>query len=306
MASTLTPSDGPRRPSGPKATTAPTPATRPPAPTAPPAPVGRAGTTAAARTRTAPARTGPARTAPAWSRTPARALLCATALTVALGGGLAGCKGTTVGGATGSASPPAAGAPGDTAGAHGSALAAVDGLAVKGRAPKTGYSREKFGPEWADTDHNGCDTRDDILKRDLKKTVFRAGTKGCIVTAGVLADPYTGTSITYKRGASKVDIDHSVALSDAWQKGAQQWTADKRRDFANDPLNLLAVDASTNRRKSDGDTATWLPPNSAFRCSYVARQVAVKKKYGLWVTAAERDAMRKVLGGCPNQPLPAG
>lgn len=187
------------------------------------------------------------------------------------------------------------------------ALALLATLPVKPLDPLTGYGRTaKFGEAWIDVDHNGCDTRDDILKRDLKKTVFRAGTKGCIVTAGVLADPYTGTSITYKRGASKVDIDHSVALSDAWQKGAQQWTADKRRDFANDPLNLLAVDASTNRRKSDGDTATWLPPNSAFRCSYVARQVAVKKKYGLWVTAAERDAMRKVLGGCPNQPLPAG
>lgn len=236
----------------------------------------------------------------------ARTLVCAAALAVALGGTLAGCKDPTVGSATSSASAPGAGAPSAKGGGHGSALAAVGELTVKGRAPKTGYSRERFGPEWADTDHNHCDTRDDILKRDLRKTTFRDGAKECVVTAGTLADPYTGKQITYTRGASKVDIDHAVALSDAWQKGAQQWTDDKRRDFANDRLNLLAVDSSTNRSKSDGDTATWLPPNTAFRCPYVARQVAVKKKYGLWVTSAERDAMRKVLGGCADEPLPTG
>lgn len=236
---------------------------------------------------------------------PARALVCSAALAVLLGGGLAGCKDPNTPAAGGSA-PASSAAPGGKAGAPGSALAAAGQLTVKGRAPKTGYSRDRFGPAWSDTDHNGCDTRDDILKRDLRKTTFRDGAKQCIVTAGVLADPYTGTQITYKRGASKVDIDHAVALSDAWQKGAQQWPDTKRRDFANDPLNLLAVDSSTNRRKSDGDTATWLPPNTAFRCAYVARQVAVKKKYGLWVTSAERDAMRKVLGGCPSERLPTG
>lgn len=233
----------------------------------------------------------------------ARTLACAAALAVAMGGALTGCKAPATGSGKSSAAPPGASAP---RGGRGSALAAVDGLTVKGRAPKTGYSRDRFGPAWADTDHNHCDTRDDILKRDLRKTSFRDGAKQCIVTSGTLADPYTGKQITYTRGASKVDIDHAVALSDAWQKGAQQWPDDKRRDFANDPLNLLAVDSSTNRRKSDGDTATWLPPNTAFRCAYVARQVAVKKKYGVWVTSAERDAMRKVLGGCRDEPLPAG
>ncbi|WP_327290811.1 HNH endonuclease family protein [Streptomyces sp. NBC_01198] len=235
----------------------------------------------------------------------ARTLVCTAALAVALGGTLAGCKDPTVDAGTGSSSSSGASAPSGHAG-KGSALAAVGDLTVKGRAPKTGYSRDRFGPAWADTDHNHCDTRDDILKRDLRQTSFRDGAKKCIVTSGTLADPYTGKKITYTRGASKVDIDHAVALSDAWQKGAAQWKDDKREDFANDPLNLLAVDSSTNRRKSDGDTATWLPPNAAYRCDYVARQVAVKKKYGLWVTSAERDAMRKVLGGCSDEKLPTG
>jgi hypothetical protein len=238
-----------------------------------------------------------------------RSFACAAVFTVALG--VAGCKDTTIGAppSSGSVSGSSSGPPASVAtpkAGHGSALAAADALTVKGRAPKTGYSREQFGPEWSDVDHNGCDTRDDILKRDLTSRSYRSGTKDCIVTAGTLADPYTGTRIVYKRGASKVDIDHSVALSDAWQKGAQQWSKDRRKDFANDPLNLLAVDSSTNRRKSDGDTATWLPPNKGYRCSYVARQVAVKKKYGLWVTSAEKDAMRKVLNTCPKQLLPAG
>ncbi len=190
-----------------------------------------------------------------------------------------------------------------TPAAPGTALAAVDTLTVKGRAPKTGYAREKFGRSWVDVDKNGCGTRDDILKRDLTGVRFTDG--HCKVASGTLTDdPYTGTTVRYVRGRSQVDIDHVVALSDAWQKGAQKWDGETRRRFANDPLNLLAVDAATNRRKSDGDAATWLPPNSAYRCTYVARQIAVKKKYGVWVTAGERDAMKRVLHACPQQKLP--
>ncbi|MEV1022342.1 HNH endonuclease family protein [Streptomyces sp. NPDC050264] len=190
-------------------------------------------------------------------------------------------------------------------GKAGSALAAVDGLTVKGRAPKTGYARERFGTAWADTDSNSCDTRDDILKRDLESVRYSDG--DCKVVSGTLApDPYGGKDISFTRGRSKVDIDHLVALSDAWQKGAAKWEPAKRIAFANDPLNLLAVDATPNRSKGDGDTATWLPPNKGYRCTYVAGQVAVKKKYEVWVTAAESAAMKKVLGGCPDQKLPTG
>ncbi len=188
-------------------------------------------------------------------------------------------------------------------GRRGTALAAVAALTVKGRAPKTGYSRDQFGQAWFDTNRNGCDTRNDILRRDLRSRQMK---NDCKVLAGTLApDPYTGTSIRFVYGgASEVDIDHVVALSDAWQKGAARWPAGKRLALANDPLNLLAVDSSTNRSKGDGDTATWLPPYQAFRCTYVARQVAVKGKYGVWVTAAERDAMTRVLATCPSMRLP--
>ncbi|MGW4193524.1 HNH endonuclease family protein [Streptomyces sp. NPDC005004] len=190
-------------------------------------------------------------------------------------------------------------------GASGAALSAAEALPVKGRAPKTGYSRERFGSAWADTDSNSCDTRDDILKRDLEEVKFSGGR--CKVTYGVLEhDPYSGKTITYRRGRSQVDIDHLVALSDAWQKGAKYWEPSKRIALANDPLNLLAVDASTNRGKGDGDTATWVPPSKSYRCTYVAAQVAVKKKYGLWVTSAEKAAMKKVLTTCPGQKLPTG
>jgi hypothetical protein len=95
-----------------------------------------------------------------------------------------------------------------------------------------------------------------------------------------------------------------VALSDAWQKGAQKLSFASRVQFANDPLNLLAVDGPTNSSKGDSDAATWLPPNKAYRCAYVARQVAVKRKYQLWVTSAERDAIARVLKACPGQKLP--
>ncbi|MFI9614866.1 HNH endonuclease family protein [Streptomyces sp. NPDC052023] len=201
-------------------------------------------------------------------------------------------------GATGTGSPeaPAGG---------GAALAAAQALPVKGRAPRTGYDRDRFGSPWADTDSNDCGTRDDILKRDLVSVEFSDGS--CEVASGTLdPDPYTGKDVTFARGRSQVDIDHVVALSDAWQKGAQQWDPGKRIAFANDPLNLVAVDAGTNRAKGDGDTATWLPPNRSYRCAYVAAQVAVKKKYGLWVTAAEKSAMTEVLSDCPGRRLPTG
>ncbi|QGN31559.1 DUF1524 domain-containing protein [Microlunatus sp. Gsoil 973] len=185
----------------------------------------------------------------------------------------------------------------------GTALAGALALTTKGRAPKTGYDRDRFGAPWTDTDGNGCDQRQDVLNRDLIKKKF----DGCLVLDGILQDPYTGRIIHFRRGpstSSAVQIDHVVALSDAWQKGAQQWPAHKRLRFANDTLNLYAVDGPTNASKGDGDTATWLPPNKSFRCTYVAHQVAVKKKYRLWVTAAERAAMVRVLTACPTLSLP--
>ncbi len=182
------------------------------------------------------------------------------------------------------------------------ALAALDALPVKGRAPKTGYNREQFGQAWTDVDRNGCDTRTDILGATLTG-ISRSGR--CTIMSGILSDPYTGRSITYIRGGtSEVDIDHVVALSNAWQTGAFGFPFAKRVALANDPVNLLAVDASANRQKGDGDAATWLPPNKAFRCNYVARQVAVKRKYELWVTAPEASAMRTILQSCPGQTLP--
>jgi hypothetical protein len=185
----------------------------------------------------------------------------------------------------------------------GAALSALDGLAVKGRAPNTGYSREAFGQAWLDVDRNGCDTRNDILRRDLADVVFTEGST-CKVTGGHFQEPYTGHVVEFRRGAetsSAVQIDHVVALGDAWQKGAQGLTPKERQSLANDPLNLIAADGQANQQKSAGDAATWLPKNSAIRCHYVARQISVKAAYGLWVTAAEKDAMKQVLASCPGQ-----
>ena len=190
----------------------------------------------------------------------------------------------------------------------GTALEQLGSIPIKGRAPKTGYSREEFGPAWADVDHNGCDTRNDILARDLTDETFKPGTQDCVVLSGTFKDPYTGTEISFVRGnttSTAVQIDHVVALSDAWQKGAQQLSAEERRQLANDPLNLFAADGPANGAKSDSDAATWLPPNKGFRCEYVARQTAVKAEYRLWMTQAEHDAIAAVLASCPDEPVPA-
>lgn len=188
----------------------------------------------------------------------------------------------------------------------GAASEALETLPVKGRAPKTRYSREEFGERWADIDHNGCNTRNDILNRDLTGKTWRGGTHNCVVLTGTLQDPYSGQPMSFdKSRPEEIQIDHVVALSDAWQKGAQGLTAQQRETLANDPLNLLAVNGRLNQKKSAGDAATWLPPDKAYRCEYVARQIAVKAKYHLWVTTAEHDAMARILGKCPGQALPA-
>jgi len=184
------------------------------------------------------------------------------------------------------------------------ALEVLKQLEIKDRAPKTGYSRSEFGNGWAKWQK--CDTRQRILARDL--TNIKLANDGCTVLSGTLNDPYTGKVIQFKRGvgtSSAVQIDHVVALSDAWQKGAQLLDADTREALANDDLELLAVDGQSNMQKSDSDAAAWLPKNIAFRCQYIARQIAVKVKYFLWVTQTEYDAIVRILRSCPEQRLPA-
>ncbi|MBQ3410157.1 HNH endonuclease [Candidatus Saccharibacteria bacterium] len=175
-------------------------------------------------------------------------------------------------------------------------------LEIKGRAPKTGYQRTEFYNGWPTID--GCSLRQRIIKRDFGDSAVLDPTSSCNVIAGEYDEPYTGQHqvFTQREDISKnVQIDHVVALSDAWQKGAQYKTQDERYQIATDPLNLIAVDGSANQQKSDGDAATWLPSNKKFRCAYVARQVSVKYKYALWVTQAEHDAIAKILEQCPNE-----
>ena len=191
--------------------------------------------------------------------------------------------------------------------APGVALAVLETLPVKGRAPKTGYSRAAFGQSWADVDRNGCDTRNDILKRDMTSIVFKPKTRNCVVLSGTLIDRYSGETINFVRGnvsSMEVQIDHVVALSNSWQTGAFKLSIAQRTALANDPLNLFAVKGRLNLQKSDGDAATWVPPLKSFRCAYVAQQIAVKAKYSLWVVAPEKAAMSAILSQCPTQPMP--
>lgn len=187
----------------------------------------------------------------------------------------------------------------------GTALAAdiLNKIEVKDLASESNYSRNDFGSDWASV--GGCDTRNIILNRDLVDTVVN---DKCEVMSGKLADPYTGKIINFIRGANTsgdIQIDHAVALSNAWRTGAQQFSPEKRIAMANDSLELLAVDGKANMEKSDGDASVWLPPNKPFRCQYVARQIAVKQKYSLWVTSSEKNAIAGILSKCPSQMLPS-
>lgn len=196
--------------------------------------------------------------------------------------------------------------------AAGTVLDVLEDIPVKGRAPKTGYDRSEFGPAWTDAvevqgGRNGCDTRNDVLRRDLTDKTIRPNTNGCVTQTGTLKDPFSGDIMSFIRGETSqhIHIDHLVALSDAWQKGAQQLTSEQRKNFANDPLNLWAVKGTLNSAKGDSDAATWLPPNKAIRCDYVAYQTAVKDKYDLWMTKAEKEAISSIVTtSCPTKKIP--
>lgn len=190
----------------------------------------------------------------------------------------------------------------------GSALAALGTLTVQAQPSTAGYARTAFGPAWADTDRNGCDQRNDILRRDLTAITLKSDSHGCVVLTGSLTDPYTGQQMPFSRTSatsSAVDIDHIVALGNAWATGANTWDDNTRQQFANDALNLLATSATANLAKGDADAAGWLPPASTYACPYIARQIAVKSKYHLTVTASERAAMARVLTTCPATTAPA-
>lgn len=184
------------------------------------------------------------------------------------------------------------------------ALALIDQLTTKGRGAKTGYSRAQFGRSWTDSASgvpyafNGCYTRDDILRRDLTATQVRPGTNDCVVVAGLLADPYTGADESFRKDqAADIQIDHVFPLSLAWQMGASGWDVDRRTRFANDPLNLLAVDGVQNEIKKDSGPASWLPPNKSVRCAYSVRFAQVALAYQLAVPVPDKEMMARLCAG---------
>lgn len=187
--------------------------------------------------------------------------------------------------------------------ASGTALEALETLTVAPFSSTSKYQRANFGETWEDIDSNGCETREDILKRDIPNATIKGK---CDVRKGSFSDPYTGKTINFNADDGKgggVDIDHIIPLSLGWKTGASEWDAAKRLKFANDPLNLMASDSGENRKKGDKDASAYLPPNKAFHCEYVARQVSVRVKYGTWITPAEKSAIYTVLQSCPTQPL---
>ncbi|MGW8378075.1 HNH endonuclease family protein [Streptomyces sp. ODS28] len=184
------------------------------------------------------------------------------------------------------------------------ARALIEKVATKGRGPKTGYERDEFGYAWKDTlprevpyARNGCDTRNDLLKRDGRKVRYRGGSD-CVVTSMTLDDPYTGKTIDWRKSrAVAVQIDHVMPLSYNWQMGASRWPKEKRESIANDPLNLLPVDGPANGAKSDKGPASWLPPDKGVRCAYSVRFAQVSQKYELPVTAPDKRMMLRQCGG---------
>ncbi|GGZ24063.1 lipoprotein [Streptomyces inusitatus] len=241
------------------------------------------------------------------ARVPRPRTIIGCLLALATAAALVGCEtdGPSAGGSTSAGTSPLANPRGTGPGLaplasstdRAAARRLIEKVATKGRGPKTGYERSRFGHAWMDTAdgvplaRNGCDTRNDLLARDGRELAYRSGSD-CVVVALTLDDPYTGTSIEWrKRKAAAVQIDHVVPLSYSWQMGAARWSAEKRRRIANDPLNLLPVDGPSNSSKGDSGPASWLPPNKKIRCSYAVRISQVALAYEMPVTPADKRAM---------------
>ncbi|WP_420110657.1 HNH endonuclease family protein [Pseudactinotalea sp.] len=174
--------------------------------------------------------------------------------------------------------------------------------------PLEGYQREFFGDPWADVDANGCDTRNDVLAAWLTDVALDL-VRPCVVVSGTLRDPYTGHIVDFRRGpdtSAEVQIDHVVALADAWRKGAAGWPSHVALAFANDPANLVPTEGAVNQDKGASDAATWMPPNTGFHCAYAVQQVAIKSAYGIGVTSEEVGALAETLARCPPAPAATG
>lgn len=173
------------------------------------------------------------------------------------------------------------------------------------------YRRDAFGESWTDETtapggHNGCDTRNDILDRDLIDKTY-VSIKRCpnAVATGTLLDPYTSALVPFMRGnqvGAAVQIDHLVPLALAWDLGARNWTDEMRVRFANDPANLLAVQGQANQDKGDQQPSDWMPPNAAFHCQYAMQYIAVLRGYGLPVDAPSAPVLRQGAATCPRAP----
>ena len=177
----------------------------------------------------------------------------------------------------------------------------LDEIPVAPAGTMAGYSRTAFGPAWADTDHNGCDQRNDVLRRDMTDVTAKPGTHGCVVLTGHLDDPYTGKSIDFTRGektSTAVQVDHTVPEAWSFAHGAASWTAAQREQFATDLNELQATDGPTNESKGDDGPATWLPPSTAYRCTYVTRFTYIVHSYGLTIDQPDKTAIQQVLSTC--------
>lgn len=175
---------------------------------------------------------------------------------------------------------------------------------------QTPYDRDHFGQRWADVDRNGCDTRNDTLRRDLDELVVRQGTQGCVAQSGVLVDPYSGGEFVFERGsahAGELHVDHIVALADAWHKGAEGWSEEERTWFANDPMNLVVTFGQVNQGKGASDAGSWVPPDQDAWCGFAVHVVWVKEQYALVVAADEAVVLEELLGTCgPSSPALVG
>jgi hypothetical protein len=186
------------------------------------------------------------------------------------------------------------------------AATALAALPVAEKSSLDGYDRGcgqgegcVFGPAWSDVDRNGCDQRNDVLRRDLTEVEVREGTHDCVVVAGVLDDPYTGAAVVFEKAdAAQVPIDHVVPLAAAWVQGAAAWPVEQRQAFANDLTNLLATTRAENSAKGDSTAEEWVPSDPSYGCSYATVVVTVKGRYALAVTAAEAVALRSLLATC--------
>lgn len=182
------------------------------------------------------------------------------------------------------------------------ALNELNSIPIVASYNKAKYKRTEW-KHWISYETPCWSTREEVLDRQAEKGSVtyldkddketKDKSKACSIKSGVWIDPYSKEKV---EDPTKLDIDHTGALSWTAKAGGQEWDKQKKQDYANDFDHLVATTAKENRTKGDKGPSEWMPESS--KCEYAKVYTHIVKKYKLNLNKADKDTLEKALNSC--------